>query len=195
MQKEKKAVKPAKTEAKKLSAQKSKLKTNIKYEKTVKKKEAKIRKTSSNKPSAESAKIKKAVSTTAKDAPLMFKGKKKKYYDLLMRMRDQILGEVKFLSEEAIESKSSELAGSISNHMADFGSDNFLHDMELHMLSDDGEILEMIDEALERLQTGEYGKCLECSCQIPEERLEVKPYARYCIKCKTLHENNGDITP
>ncbi len=124
-----------------------------------------------------------------------FKGRKKKYFDLLIFIRDQMLGQIKFLSEEALDSKSSELAGSISNHMADYGSDNFLHDMELHMISDEGEVVEMIDEAIERLHSGEYGKCLECGCSIPDGRLEVKPYARFCVKCKSIREKNGDLAP
>ncbi len=124
-----------------------------------------------------------------------FKGKKKKFYELLMKIRDQILGQMKFLSEEALEGNSAELAGSVSNHMADFGSDNFLHDMELNMISDEGEVIEMIDEAIARLQTKEFGKCLECGCTISEQRLLAKPYAKYCVDCKTMRENSGDVSP
>ena len=123
-----------------------------------------------------------------------FKGKKKKYYELLLALREQISGQMKFLSGEALDGQSSGLAGSISNHMADYGSDNFLHDMELEMITDEGEVIEMIDEAIQRLNAGDYGKCIECGCTIPDERLEVKPYAKFCVKCKSIHEENGDIT-
>ena len=124
-----------------------------------------------------------------------FKGKKKFFFDLLMLARFQILGQLKFHSEEALETNAaSGLAGSMSNHMADFGSDNFLHEMELDLLSNEGEVLEMIDEAIQRLESGEYGKCLDCGCIISEERLKVKPYARFCIKCKSTQESNGDIS-
>ncbi len=121
------------------------------------------------------------------------KGKKKKFYESLIRVRDEILGQFKFHSEEALDSNAaSGLAGSMSNHMADYGSDNFLHEMELDMMSNEGEVLEMIDEAIDRLATADFGKCLDCGCDIPEERLEIKPYARFCVKCKARREEAGD---
>jgi DnaK suppressor protein len=78
--------------------------------------------------------------------------------------------------------------------MADQGSDNFIHDMELGMLTDEADVLEMIEEAVQRLIDGEYGKCLDCGCKIAEERLEAKPHARFCVKCKTMREQNSDTT-
>lgn len=124
--------------------------------------------------------------------PPVFKGKKKKHYDKLMQIRNQITELINFHSEEALSpNASSELAGSMSNHMADYGSDNFLHEMELEMMSDEGEVVEMIDEAIERLISNEYGKCLQCGDRIPEARLNARPQARYCLKCKAALEENG----
>lgn len=64
-------------------------------------------------------------------------------------------------------------------------SDNFRHDFELGLLTDEVDVLEMIDEALQRIEDSEYGVCLDCGAIIPKERLEAKPYARYCTKCKS----------
>ena len=83
----------------------------------------------------------------------------------------------------------------MSTHMADLGSDNFLHDMELSLITNEGEVLEMIDEAVQRLIDNEYGKCLDCGIKINPERLEAKPYAMYCIACKTIREKNGGLNP
>ncbi|OGV37247.1 MAG: hypothetical protein A2X48_12565 [Lentisphaerae bacterium GWF2_49_21] len=126
-----------------------------------------------------------------------FKGPKKKYYGLLMEARRQFEQQINFHSTEALTAPGSggELSNSMSNHMADFGSDNFLHDMELEMMSSEVEVLEMIDEAIERLISGEFGKCLDCGCQIPGERLDAKPYARFCVKCKTAREENNGLRP
>jgi RNA polymerase-binding transcription factor len=41
-----------------------------------------------------------------------------------------------------------------------------------------------IEVALQRLDTGRYGICARCGNNIDVDRLEAKPYARYCIKCK-----------
>ena len=125
-----------------------------------------------------------------------FTGKKKKYYELLMKIREEITQQLDFHAREALggNSDSTDKNG-MSTHMADLGSDNFLHDMELSMITHEGEVLEFIDEAVQRLIDGEYGKCLDCTCKINPERLEAKPYAMYCIKCKTVREKNGGVNP
>ena len=40
-----------------------------------------------------------------------------------------------------------------------------------------------IDQALRRLDDGEYGYCLECGNEIPTKRLEIDPSASHCVKC------------
>ena len=42
-----------------------------------------------------------------------------------------------------------------------------------------------IEEALRRLDNGEYGICEECEEEIPLGRLKVLPFARHCVKCKS----------
>jgi DnaK suppressor protein len=125
-----------------------------------------------------------------------FKGAKKKYYEMLLEARRQMQGQINFHSSEALSpGAAGDLSNSMSNHMADFGSDNFLHEMELEMMTSEIEVIEMIDEAIERLANGEFGKCLDCGCQISVGRLDAKPYARFCIKCKSLREENNGLRP
>ncbi|MFD9868606.1 TraR/DksA family transcriptional regulator [Streptomyces niveus] len=40
-----------------------------------------------------------------------------------------------------------------------------------------------LDQALERLEHGDYGRCEVCGRAIPVERLEVRPAARTCVDC------------
>lgn len=44
--------------------------------------------------------------------------------------------------------------------------------------------LRNIDLALEKLKKGNYGKCEKCGKNIPKERLEIVPEARFCLKCQ-----------
>src|SRR3981189_2004192 len=44
--------------------------------------------------------------------------------------------------------------------------------------------LRQIQEALDRLQLGEYGVCLACEEPIPDKRLHALPWAKYCVKCQ-----------
>jgi DnaK suppressor protein len=43
--------------------------------------------------------------------------------------------------------------------------------------------LKLIEDALARLDDGEYGFCLACDEAIPAKRLEIDPAARVCVKC------------
>ena len=46
-----------------------------------------------------------------------------------------------------------------------------------------GERLLMIKAALERIEDGEYGECIECLTMIPIARLEFDPSASCCVNC------------
>ncbi|MBP8533064.1 TraR/DksA C4-type zinc finger protein [Streptomyces sp. MK37H] len=43
--------------------------------------------------------------------------------------------------------------------------------------------LTALDEALERLDRGDYGRCDVCGEPIPAERLEARPTATTCVRC------------
>ncbi|HXW13626.1 MAG TPA: TraR/DksA family transcriptional regulator [Terriglobia bacterium] len=44
--------------------------------------------------------------------------------------------------------------------------------------------LRLVDEALDRIESGDYGICLECEEPIAPKRLQVVSWARYCVKCQ-----------
>lgn len=53
--------------------------------------------------------------------------------------------------------------------------------------------LRQIQEALDRLQLGEYGICLSCDCEIAPKRLKALPWAKYCVACQDrIAENPTD---
>jgi DnaK suppressor protein len=45
-----------------------------------------------------------------------------------------------------------------------------------------------INQAIERIEKGTYGICEMCDEPIEEERLKIKPYAKYCIICREIIE-------
>ncbi len=47
---------------------------------------------------------------------------------------------------------------------------------------------QLIDEALIRVEEGNYGVCAECGVEISEKRLEAVPFARYCVECQSREE-------
>jgi DnaK suppressor protein len=44
--------------------------------------------------------------------------------------------------------------------------------------------LQQIQEALDRLQLGDFGICFGCDEPIPAKRLQALPWARYCVPCQ-----------
>lgn len=52
----------------------------------------------------------------------------------------------------------------------------------------DSNRLQMINNALDRIKQGTYGRCLVCKEEIPEERLEAIPCAFMCINCQSRNE-------
>jgi DnaK suppressor protein len=63
-------------------------------------------------------------------------------------------------------------------------------DMSLELRSRDRErkLIKKIDEAIERIDSGDYGYCEVCGVEIGIERLDARPTAELCIDCKTLDE-------
>jgi DnaK suppressor protein len=49
-------------------------------------------------------------------------------------------------------------------------------------------LLVKIDQALEKIQQGEYGACENCGEEIGIKRLEARPVAELCIDCKAEQE-------
>jgi DnaK suppressor protein len=50
----------------------------------------------------------------------------------------------------------------------------------------DYEQLRQVEEALDRLDSGDYGVCLSCEEPIAAKRLNAIPWARYCVTCQEL---------
>ena len=40
-----------------------------------------------------------------------------------------------------------------------------------------------VDQALRRLEDGEYGYCADCGEEIPDKRLAIDPMAERCVNC------------
>jgi DnaK suppressor protein len=48
------------------------------------------------------------------------------------------------------------------------------------------QLLELVEAALARLDTGTYGTCLRCGRPIAPDRLAVLPWAAHCIECQAV---------
>jgi len=56
--------------------------------------------------------------------------------------------------------------------------------LSLHRNRMDYSQLRLVEEALDRIESGDYGVCLECEEPIAPKRLRALSWARYCVRCQ-----------
>ena len=59
---------------------------------------------------------------------------------------------------------------------------------ELRIRDRERKLMNKVEEAILRIDEGEYGICDSCGEDISIKRLEARPVAKYCIDCKTKQE-------
>lgn len=112
------------------------------------------------------------------------------YREILLRHRRELVGRVTGLEDEALRSS----GGNLSNmplHPADIGTDTFDQDFALGMAASDRQLLQEIDEAIERIEQRTYGVCQMTGKPIPKTRLDAKPWAKYTVEAARLVESGA----
>jgi DnaK suppressor protein len=60
--------------------------------------------------------------------------------------------------------------------------------LELRTRDRERKLIKKIEEAINSVDSGDYGYCESCGIEIGVRRLEARPTATQCIDCKTLDE-------
>jgi|SRR5437879_4477386 len=68
--------------------------------------------------------------------------------------------------------------------LADKAANSYTKEFLFGMTNADRTILNMIDEALRRIQSNTYGTCATCEDEMQQKRLEAVPWAKNCISCQ-----------
>lgn len=121
----------------------------------------------------------------------MKKTEMKPFKERLLALRARLRGDVTAMARAALHKTRTESSGDLSSmpiHMADLGSDNYEQEFTLSLMENEEETLEHIEAALERIEEGVYGLCLECEGRIPKARLNAIPYTPHCVKCASKLE-------
>jgi RNA polymerase-binding protein DksA len=113
------------------------------------------------------------------------------------RFREALLEERRRV-QAAIENLHEEHPGTISdeageeaaydNHRADTATETYDRELDYTLEENSEHVLADIDAALKRIEDGTFGICTNCGKQIPEERLEARPWATLCIDCQRDRE-------
>jgi len=117
----------------------------------------------------------------------------RRYYRLLVDMRDALHKGLAFHSESALKKSGKDDAGDLSGysqHLADAGTDTADRDFALSLISNEQEALKEIADAIERMKKGSYGTCEITSKPIPAARLIAVPFTRYSLEGQKELERN-----
>lgn len=113
----------------------------------------------------------------------MDKRKTKSYRDRLLARRESLFS---LVTEAEMSSRERDLEA--TQDPADMAANAYTKELLISMSANDRKLLQLIDEALERVEGGEYGECVNCGEPVAEKRLDAVPWTRYCIKCQDMQE-------
>jgi len=106
----------------------------------------------------------------------------KRYQESLLAQRSELSGGVS--REDIIIERLSDSLDDVQ-HSAD-------RDLAITSLNRHWRTVKQINAALERIEHGTYGECLNCEEPIGEKRLRALPWAEFCIRCQEAHDQKAD---
>jgi RNA polymerase-binding transcription factor DksA len=101
--------------------------------------------------------------------------------------RGQLLGKLKRSIAEQGE-RYIQSGGAFTNHMAEAATEESDRESDYFLADNQGRALTEIEEAIRRIDSGNFGDCELCKKPIEAKRLEVIPSARYCLRCQEKAE-------
>ncbi len=107
---------------------------------------------------------------------------------IILEKKKEILEELSTLRDSMMDATTGEYAqenSMYSTHMEQ-GTDAMEREKTFLFASREGKFLNYLEDALQRIDKGEYGRCITCGKLIEKERLEAVPHAQQCLQCK-LH--------
>jgi len=110
---------------------------------------------------------------------------------LVLKRKEEILEEIKHISDDTLKKSQKEASGDISGysyHMADVATDTYDREFSLGLASNERKLLFELDDALKKIEEGVFGICEECKVLITKTRLKAVPQARLCVKCQEKKE-------
>jgi DnaK suppressor protein len=113
----------------------------------------------------------------------MNKAQLKKFKTLLEAKRDDIVRRAQQTLSEDMTLDANELPDEM-----DLASTEYLQSFTFRLRGREKSFLNKIQRAIQKIDAGTFGQCEECGEEISLKRLEARPEAPLCIKCKEEQE-------
>jgi RNA polymerase-binding transcription factor DksA len=110
---------------------------------------------------------------------------------MLEQQLELVQGNINALAGDNLKLSPMDSTGDISSHsthMADHGTDNFDRELALSLASTRQDSVYDIEDALRRIDEGDYGACEACGGAIERPRLKALPFAKKCVACQNAAE-------
>ena len=114
------------------------------------------------------------------------KQERERYKKILLERRQELNHQ---LSEFYSESK--EVETGIVQDIGDKAESSYTKEFLLSLSDSERKKLAMIDQALKRVETAEFGICQSCGVNISKKRLNVVPWTPLCIVCQQKEEEEA----
>ena len=105
------------------------------------------------------------------------------YKKKLLNRRDELVKTITRTEEEGRQADDDPTVD-----LADKAANSYTKEFLFGQTNTDRTILNMIDEALKRIRSEEYGTCANGQEEMQQKRLEAVPWAKHCITCQEKME-------
>ncbi len=118
-----------------------------------------------------------------------------------MRKRDldrfrKVLEERRAALEERTERAAGEGRETVTQGGEDYVDDavtQYAREFLLSLSDLERKQLQLVEDALERIDDGTYGECITCGENVSEVRLKAVPWAATCVKCQEIAERGNSM--
>lgn len=106
-----------------------------------------------------------------------------KYRRSLLAKKDEI-------SQELVKNKDAgqENSDESTQDIADKATSSYTKEFLFSLSDTERTLVQLIEQALVRIDEGIYGTCTHCASPLIEKRLEAVPWTPYCLDCMELSE-------
>jgi DnaK suppressor protein len=114
----------------------------------------------------------------------MDKKQLEKYRKKLAEKRHEIVAEF----QKNVNYRKESLVDDGTQDIADKANMAYNKEFIFSLTDAERDLLQLIEEAMLRIEGKDFGICSNCSNDIKPTRLEAVPWAKYCINCQELQE-------
>ncbi len=114
--------------------------------------------------------------------------KKVEYFKKLLQTRQEEL--LKLVTSTERDGRAAD--DQATQDSADKAANSYTKELLFKQSDENRRVLQLINQAYDRMKAGSYGLCVACDEEVQQKRLEAVPWARHCINCQEK-QDKGEL--